>query len=106
VRALGVTTSARSSAEPNIPTLAESGVPGYDVNVWFGILAPAATPKSVVNKLNAEMTKILNDAEFRNSMSKMGVDPMPSTPEQFSDFMRKETVRWAKLVKESGAKLD
>lgn len=106
VRALGVTTSARSSAEPNIPTLAESGVPGYDVNVWFGILAPAATPKSVVNKLNAEMTKILNDAEFRNSMSKMGVDPMPSTPEQFSDFMHKETVRWAKLVKESGAKLD
>jgi tripartite-type tricarboxylate transporter receptor subunit TctC len=106
VRALGVTTATRSSGAPDIPTISESGLPGYDVNVWFGILAPAATPKNVVNKLNAEMTKILNDTEFRASMTKMGVDPMPSTPEQFSDFLRKETIRWAKVVKDSGAKLD
>lgn len=106
VRALAVTTAQRSSAAPDIPTMAESGVPGYDVNVWFGILAPAGTPAPIVTRLNTEMNKILRDPEFRASLVKMGVDPMPSTPAEFSEFLRKETQLWAQVVKSSGAKLD
>ncbi|WP_370880634.1 tripartite tricarboxylate transporter substrate binding protein [Variovorax paradoxus] len=106
VRALAVTTAQRSSAAPDIPTMAESGVPGYDVNVWFGILAPAGTPAPVVTRLNTEMNKILQDPEFRASLTKMGVDPMPGTPAEFSAFLDKELQRWAQVVKSSGAKLD
>ncbi|HUG59049.1 MAG TPA: tripartite tricarboxylate transporter substrate binding protein [Candidimonas sp.] len=106
VRALGVTTTTRSSGAPDIPTIAESGLPGYDVNVWFGFLAPHGTPKAVISKINAEMTKVLNDAEFRQKMVSMGVDPMPSTPEKFSEFLREQTEVWSKVVKDSGAKLE
>lgn len=106
VRALAVTTAQRSSAAPDIPTMAEAGVPGYDVNVWFGLLAPTGTPNPIITRLNAEMNKALHDPEFRASLVKMGVDPMPSAPAEFEAFLRAELRRWARIVKTSGAKLD
>lgn len=106
IRALGVTTITRSSGAPDLPTIAESGLPGYDVNVWFGFLAPHGTPRDIITKINTEMTAVLNDAEFREKMTSMGVDPMPSTPERFSEFLKEQTDVWAKVAKDSGAKLE
>lgn len=106
IRALAVTTKTRSSGAPDLPTIAESGLPGYDVNVWFGFLAPRGTPSDIISKINTEMVAVLNDAEFREKMTSMGVDPMPSTPEKFSEFLKEQTKVWAKVAKDSGAKLE
>jgi tripartite-type tricarboxylate transporter receptor subunit TctC len=105
VRALGVSSEKRSAAAPEIPAIAES-IKGFDMTVWFGFLAPKGTPKDVVTRLNAEMIRALKDPAFQAQLAGMGVTPMPSSPEEFSDFLRKETTRWAKVVKDSGAKLD
>ena len=105
VRALGVSSAKRSAAAPDVPAIAES-VPGFDMTVWFGLLAPAGTPKEVITRLNAEMLKVLKDPAFQTQLAGMGVTPMPSSPDEFSTFLRNETVRWGKVVKDSGAKLD
>lgn len=102
-RALGVTTQKRSSGAPDIPTLAEQGLPNFDVNVWFGFVAPKGTPEPIIQKINTHMVKILNDPEFVERMTSMGVDTMPSTPEEFQEYLEVETSRWAALAKESGA---
>jgi tripartite-type tricarboxylate transporter receptor subunit TctC len=105
VRALGVSSARRSAAAPDVPAIAES-VPGFDMTVWFGLLAPTGTPKEVITRLNSEMLKVLKDPAFQTQLAGMGVTPMPSSPDEFSTFLRNETVRWGKVVKDSGAKLD
>ena len=105
VRALGVSSMQRSAAAKEIPAISET-LPGFDMTVWFGFLAPAGTPKDVVNKLNGEMRKAIDAPDFQAQLAKMGVTPMPSSPEEFRSFIASETQRWAQVVKTSGAKID
>lgn len=106
IRALGVTSATRSSAAPLIPTITESGLPGFEVNNWYGILAPRGTPKEIVSKLNAEIVKILNMPDVKESLAVQGAEPVSGTPEQFAAYIKEETEKWAKIVKYSGARLD
>jgi len=106
VRALAVTSAARTPALPEVPTIAESGLPGYDVSIWLGVLVPAATPKDIVNRLNAEMVKVMNEPEMKKQMTAAGIEVRSSTPEQFAATIRADTVKWAKIVKTAGARLD
>ena len=103
VRALGVTTAKRNPQLPDVPTIVESGVPGYEVTIWYAVFAPAATPKAIVDRLNAEMVKALNSAEMRERMAQQGMDPAPSTPGELAAFVKVETAKWAKAAKDSGA---
>ncbi|GAB3761738.1 tripartite tricarboxylate transporter substrate binding protein [Ramlibacter monticola] len=105
VRALGVSSTKRSAAAPDVPAIAES-LKGFDMTVWFGILAPKGTPTQIVTRLNAEMLKVLNDPAFQAQLAKMGVTPMPSSPEEFARYITAETTRWARVVKDSGARID
>jgi tripartite-type tricarboxylate transporter receptor subunit TctC len=105
-RALAVTTAKRSPQLPDVPTMQEAGVPGYEVNVWYGMLAPAATPKPIVDKLNTELVKVLNSADVKERMAKEGAEPMPTTQAEFAAFQKSEIAKWAKVVKESGATAD
>jgi len=86
-----------------VPTLEEAGVPGYDATIWLGLLAPPGTPKDIVQKLNASITKILSTAEARKLMASAGVEVATSTPEEFGALMRSELDRWGKVVRETGA---
>ncbi len=105
VRALGISSSQRSSTYPDIPTIAES-VPGFEVVAWGGIIAPAHLPKEIVTRLNAEVRTALASPAVRERFKQLGADTDPSTPEEFLDLARRETVKWAKVVKFSGAKVD
>ena len=106
LRALGVTTRARSSAAPEIPTIAEVGVPGYDANAWFGLFAPVGTPESVIGRLHAELVKIVKLPETRDRFLTLGAEPVGSSPAEFGAFFRNEVAKWAKVVKSSGARVD
>jgi tripartite-type tricarboxylate transporter receptor subunit TctC len=106
VRALGVTTASRSAAAPEMPTIAEAGVPGYDANAWFGIFAPAGTPQTVINRLNAEIVKIVKLPDTRDRFLALGAEPAGSTAEQFGAFFKNEVAKWGKVVKESGARVE
>jgi tripartite-type tricarboxylate transporter receptor subunit TctC len=106
LRALGVTAAKRSDVAPDVPTIAEAGVPGYEVENWYGVLAPAGTPKEIVNKLNAEILKLLKTKEVKELLDNQGFEILQSSPEQFAAFNKTELVKWAKLVKLSGAKAD
>ena len=106
LRALAVTTIRRSRAADDIPTIAESGVPGYDANAWFGVFAPAGTPAAVINRLHAEIAKIVKTPDIRDRFLGLGAEPAGTTPEQFTAFFRNEVAKWAKVVKESGAQID
>ncbi|HTD89836.1 MAG TPA: tripartite tricarboxylate transporter substrate binding protein [Burkholderiales bacterium] len=105
-RALAVSTAQRSAIAPEIPTVAEAGVPGYDANAWFGLFAPAATPKEIVTRLNAEVVRGLQTTEMRERLRTLGATPGGGTPEQFAVFLRDEVAKWAKVVKAAGVKLD
>ena len=105
VRALGVSSMKRSAAAQEVPAISES-LKGFDMTVWFGILAPKGTPAQIVTQLNAEMLKVLNDPAFQAQLAKMGVTPMPSSPEEFARYIATETTRWARVVKDSGARID
>jgi tripartite-type tricarboxylate transporter receptor subunit TctC len=100
-RALAVTSPKRTSHLPDVPTMMEAGVQ-LDVTVWYGLCAPAAVPKTIVAKLNADLHKALNSPDVQRRLTEQGVDPAPSTPEQFAAFIRAETEKWAKVVKEAG----
>ena len=102
LRGVGVTTAVRSPRAPDVPTFAEGGVPGYDVASWYGICAPAGLPKAVHAKLNASLLKILGSPDLKQRMEDQGIDVKPSSPEEFVAFVRRETVKWAKVVKEAG----
>ncbi len=106
LRGLAVSSKARSPFTPDLPTVAEAGVPGFDVSVWFGVVAPSGTPKAVVFQLNAEINRILKLPEVVESFHKQGVDPLGGTPDAFAEFLRDQSVKWAKVVKDSGAKAE
>ncbi len=106
LRALAVTTAKRIPQLPDVPTLQEAGVPGYEASVWLALLAPAGTPREIVNKLNAEIDKAMSHPETRDALYKAGVEVSHSTPEAMNDYMTKEMVRWGKVVKDTGTKLE
>ncbi len=106
LRALAVTTATRSSAAPDVPTLAESGLPGFEVGSWQGVFAPAATPLEIVRRLNTEIVKIINMPDVREKLTALGAEPVGDTPEQFSAYVKAEVVKWSGVVKRSGAKID
>jgi tripartite-type tricarboxylate transporter receptor subunit TctC len=106
LRALGVTTAKRSGAAPNIPTIAESGLPGYDMATWYGLVAPANLPIEIRNRLNKELQGILADPRFKDKLIAQGADPMPGTPEQFALFIRAEIDKWRKLITQSQITID
>jgi tripartite-type tricarboxylate transporter receptor subunit TctC len=96
----------RSQAIPEVPTIAESGLPGFDVEPWFGIVAPAGTPAAIVNRLNAEIGKIMQQNDVKDMLASVGAAPSISTPQEFGKFIDSEISRWAEVVKTSGAKAD
>lgn len=106
MKALGVSGATRSALAPEVPTVAEAGIPGFQVTVWFGLLAPAGTPRDIVLKLNGEMTRILNQPDIKARIAGQGVDVQTGTPEQFGDLIKSEVARWAKVIKEAGIKVD
>jgi tripartite-type tricarboxylate transporter receptor subunit TctC len=106
LRALGVTTATRSAAAPEMPTIAEAGVPGYDANAWFGVFAPTGTPQAVVNRLNSEIVKALKLPDTRERFLALGAEPVGSTADEFGAFFKNEVAKWAKVVKDSGARVE
>lgn len=103
---LAVTTAKRSPELPNVPTIAEAGVPGYEATSWFGMFAPAGTPAPVLAKLNAAIVKVLGQPDVKKKINEQGAEVYSETPEQFAAFIQAESVKWGKVVKESGASLD
>ncbi len=106
VKALATTGSKRSPVTPEVPTVAEAGVPGYESGIWLGLMAPAKTPRPVLEKLNAEVNRILASPEVKENWLKQGTLTMGMSIEQFDKFLREEIVKWAKVVKASGARID
>jgi tripartite-type tricarboxylate transporter receptor subunit TctC len=106
LRALAVTTAQRSKLAPDLPTMAEAGVPGFDISTWFGLLAPAGTPPAVIEKWNADVTKILSAPEMRERLAAQGAEAAPDSPAQFAQFIAHELAKYAPIVKASGAKVD
>jgi tripartite-type tricarboxylate transporter receptor subunit TctC len=107
LRAVAVTTAQRAPAAPDLPTIAESGLPGFDLTTWFGVFAPAGTPPEIVAKLNAEIVKALASKELTERLAAMGTAPPENnTPERFASFVRSEAAKYAKVVRESGAKVE
>ena len=96
----------RSSVMPNVPTLSEAGVPGYEATIWLGLIAPAKTPPAIVERLNAEITKIVQRPETQAEWAKQGATPMTMTPQAFGKFLDDDIVKWARIVKISGARVD
>jgi len=106
LRGLAVSTAKRSAFAPDLPTVAESGLPGFDVFGWNGLLAPAGTPPSVVAKLQGEIARALQNPEVRERIAGFGFEPVGNTPEEFGEFVKTDIARWAKVVKASGARVD
>lgn len=104
LRALAATGSRRSSAAPDIPTVAESGIPGFEVTVWYGVSAPAMTPRAIVNRLNSEIVRALNSPDLRERLKSQGADPIGNTPEQYTAFIQDEIAKWAKVIQAAGIK--
>ena len=106
VRGIAVSSSKRSSAIPQVPTIAESGLPGFEVVGWYGILAPARTPPAIIEQLHREFVKILQTPEIRDRLTSEGAEPVGNTPAEFTAFLKTDIARWAKVIKAAGAKLD
>jgi tripartite-type tricarboxylate transporter receptor subunit TctC len=106
LRALAVTTARRSSIAPDVPTLAESGLPGFEVGSWQGVFAPAGTPPEIVKRLNTEIVRILNLPDVREKLGNLGAEIVADSPEEFAALVKAEVVKWADVVKKSGAKVD
>jgi len=105
-RGLAVTGAQRSAVLPELPTVAETGLAGYEVSAWFGIFAPAGLPQPVAKRLNAEFVKVMREPDLKQRLASLGADPLSSTPEQFASYLRSEIDKWAKVVKASGMKVD
>jgi tripartite-type tricarboxylate transporter receptor subunit TctC len=106
IRALGVTSGQRFAALPEIPTIAESGLPGFEYWSWMGICAPAGTPKDIIARLNHDIVRILDSQQAREWFAAQGGEPMPETPEQFAAFIHAEHARWGKVIHEAGIRVD
>jgi len=106
LRALAVTSAKRSALLPDIPTISEAGVPGFDMSTWWGLVAPAAVNKAVITKLHAETVKVLALPEVRERLGSVGAEPGGNTPEQFAAFIRAETAKYARIIKEANIKID
>ena len=106
LRVLAAASAERNRLLPEVPTFAELGHARVAVSLWYGLLAPAATPAAIVTRLNAEVAKILQSAEVREKLAAQGAEPMPGTPQAFASFMREEMAKWAPVVKQAGVKLD
>jgi tripartite-type tricarboxylate transporter receptor subunit TctC len=104
LRALAVTSRQRVATAPDIPTAAESGLPGYEASTWFGLFAPAATPREIITKLNADSVAALSGADVKERMAGQGLFVVANTPEQFAEFLKAEIPKWGKIVKDAGVK--
>ena len=103
---LAVSTAKRSALEPHLPTVAESGLTGFDLYVWYGVMAPAGTPADIVAKLSGEAAKVMVLPDLKARFASLGMEPMTGTPEQFAEHLRAETAKWARIVRDSGAKAE
>jgi len=106
LRALAVLAKERYPGMPDVPTAAESGMPEFEVDTWYGVLAPAGTPGEIVARLNVELNRLMQSKEMRDRLATMGIEPMTSTSAEFGEFLKAEIAKWAKVVKESGAKVE
>jgi tripartite-type tricarboxylate transporter receptor subunit TctC len=106
LKAIAVTSARRTTVMPEVPTIAESGIPGFEAISWFGLYAPAATPKETVNKLNADFNRVLQLPEVKDKLAAQGAEAIAMTPEQFAGYLRAEIAKWAKAIKDSGAKAE
>jgi tripartite-type tricarboxylate transporter receptor subunit TctC len=104
LRGVGVTTAKRAQALPDVPSIAESGLPGYEATQWFGLLAPAGTPRPVIDRLNQESSKALRSDDLKERLMAEGLEVVAGTPEQFAAYIRSETVKWAQVIKAAGIK--
>ena len=104
IKGIAVTTAKRSALLPELPTISEAGLDGFDANNWYGLVVPAKTPRAIIDQLNAEVTKVLAMPDVKTTLFNQGLDPAPGTPEQFGAYIRSERAKWAKVIKESGAK--
>ena len=104
LRALAVTGARRAPAAPTLPTVAESGVPGYEVTAWYGVSAPAKTPRAIVDRLHTEIVRAVNSPDLRERLTTQGADPIHLTPEQYTVFIQNEIAKWAKVIKAAGIK--
>ena len=106
LRVIAVTSAKRSPLLPQAPTVAETGLPGYEVNSWYGVFAPPALPKEIIAKINADIVAVLGLADVKERLTGLGAEPQPMTPDDFGKFVRDDIAKWSKVVKESGAKID
>ena len=106
IRALGVTMAKRTALLPDLPTIAEAGVPGYEANNWYGILLPAKTPRAILDRLSRESVKVLNSPVIKEQLFRQGLDASPSTPQEFSAYIKSEMAKWAKVVQAANIRID
>jgi tripartite-type tricarboxylate transporter receptor subunit TctC len=106
LRALAVIDSKRAAALPDVPTAAEAGLPNFEVTTWYGVLAPAGTPRAIVTRLNAEIVAVMHSPEMKERLATMATEPMTSTPEEFADLIRREIAKWAGVVRTAGLKAE
>jgi len=106
LRALAVTTAQRSASVPELPTVSEAGVPGFEAITWHGVVVPAATPRPLVERLNADIVKVLRMRDLRERLESLGAELAPGTPQDFADYIAREIPKWAKVVKDSGARAE
>ena len=106
IRLLAVGNSKRIQGAPDLPTLAESGVPGYEAIAWFGVVAPARTPAAIIARLNAEFINVVNTSSVRDYLLQQGIEPRTSTPEQFGTFLKSEIPKWAEVIRVSRVKVN